>query len=270
MKLYIVTDLEGCSGVVREGQLHGDSPAVVRANRTLATETNAAVDAAYAAGAEEIVILHGHTSPDELDLELYDARPKHALGVDLLATLDDSFGAVGFVGQHAFSSSGGVLEHTYDMRNYNRVTLNGRTVGEIGFIAAVAGDLGPAGGAGVPVAFLSGDDAACREVEELCPGVATAAVKRGISRNAAVSLHPKAAAELIASTVKDGLARVKEIKPFVVDGPVELVVEYNSCAPAERNTLVPGVERAGPRAVKYTGETATDCYKMFALMARIA
>jgi len=264
MNLYIVTDLEGCSGVVRESQLHGDSPAVVRANRTLATETNAAVDAAVAAGAEEIVILHGHTSADELDLELYDARPKHALGVDLTATLDDSFGAVGFVGQHAFSGSGGVLEHTYDMKNYNRVALNERTVGEIGFIAAVAGDMA------VPVAFLSGDDAACREVEELCPGVATAAVKHGISRNAAVSLHPKAAAELIAGTVRDGLARCGDIKPFVVPGPVELVVEYNSCAPAERNTLVPGVERAGPRAVKYTGETATDCYRMFVLMARIA
>lgn len=263
MKLYIVTDLEGCSGVVRESQLHGGAPAVVRANRILAAETNAAVGAACSAGADEILVAHGHTSPDELELDLYDERPKYVLGVDVAGTLDGSFAALGFVGQHALSSSGGVLEHTYDMRNYHRITLNGRMVGEIGFIAAVAGDCG------VPVAFLSGDEAACREVEELCPGVATAAVKRGLSRNAAVTLHPKAAAELIASAVADGLARAGDITPFSVAGPVEMVVEYNSCAPVERNTLIPGVEAAGPRAVKFTGPTATDCYRMFALMGRI-
>lgn len=263
MKLYIVTDMEGCAGVVRESQLHGMEPQVREAGRTLAIETNAAVEAAFDAGAEQVFVNNGHVAPDEMQWDLLDARPEYVLGADLTQTLDRSFAGIGLVGQHAMAGSGGVLEHTYDMKNYHRLTLNGIEMGEAGFIAAVAGD------AGVPVLFLSGDDVCCAEMTQLVPGTATAAVKQAYGRNSAVSLHPEESARRIAGAVKQGIEQAGSIKPYRIKGPVEMIIEYNWCAPVERNLLVPGIERTGPRAVRYACATATEAYRMFALLGRI-
>lgn len=52
--------------------------------------------------------------------------------------------------------------------------LNGRPMGEIGINAPTAGL------AGVPTAFLAGDKAALREIEDLVPGVVTAVAKEGL------------------------------------------------------------------------------------------
>ncbi len=43
------------------------------------------------------------------------------------------------------------------------------------------------GALGLPVIFLSGDHAACREIEALIPGVTTAAVKQGLSCTSAIT-----------------------------------------------------------------------------------
>ena len=263
MKLFIITDLEGCAGVVSRNQLSGTTACADRARRILAGEINAAVASAFENGFKEVVVWSGHVSPDDLPWDELDPRPHYLIGSSILPVLDRSFDGLGLIGQHAMRGSGGVLEHTYDTNNYYSLALNGKLLGEAGMIAAVAGTLG------VPVLFLSGDDVCCQEIAKLIPHAAVAPVKQALGYQAAQTLHPKAAQQAISSAVKDGIVRRKKIAPFKIGHPVEMVIEYTSAAPVQRNILVPGIQLAGPRAIRYKGKNAIEAYKMFELLARI-
>ena len=49
-----------------------------------------------------------------------------------------------------------------------------------------------------------------------------------------------------------------EFAPYIVAGPVEVVIDVHKDAMAERMTSVPGIERVGRRTLRLTKETATD------------
>jgi len=90
--------------------------------------------------------------------------------------------------------------------------INSVPMGEIGLAAFNAGAYD------VPIVFLSGDEAACREAEGLMPGIITVAVKGGLSRFSAVSIPPLRARKLIEKGVKDAL-KLEGIKPFKMKPP---------------------------------------------------
>ena len=60
MKVFIVSDLEGVSGVTNPGQIVGGSPMYEESRRLYTEEMNAAVRGAKAAGATEIVVMDCH------------------------------------------------------------------------------------------------------------------------------------------------------------------------------------------------------------------
>ena len=105
--------------------------------------------------------------------------------------------AVVMIGQHAMAGTlTGNQNHTQSEPHQNSraidyYKLNGRPIGETAQIALYFGALG------LPLIFLSGDADACREAEELVPGIGTAAVKEGVGRGAAISLSAVAARRLI-------------------------------------------------------------------------
>lgn len=80
-----------------------------------------------------------------------------------------------FVGQHAMAGAKGVLLHSQSF-NVRNIFLNGQPVGEIGQVAAIAGQFD------IPVIMLSGDQAACDEVLTLQPKAETVAVKRLVAK----------------------------------------------------------------------------------------
>lgn len=228
MKIYIVADLEGVSGVsgfdVFSPEISGD---VERRNRFLrlwAGEVNAAVRGAVTAGAEEIVVLDNHSSGESLPMDLLDppARVIHGRGrPSWLPVLDDSFSAVVMVGQHAMvATPAGHLCHTYSRQRIKRVTINGRHAGEIALAAGMASSFG------VPAVFVSGDDAAVAEAADWLPQAMTVAVKEGLSRQCCLSLPAAEACAAIESGVCQSLGRVGEISALSLDTPVVLEVEY--------------------------------------------
>lgn len=223
-KILIVTDMEGLGGVNNaEEQLLPGQRRFEESRRILTGELNAAVSAAAAAGASTIVVWDGHDGSrafalDELDphASLIQGRPTPAN----YYLSDKLYDGVLFIGQHAMAGAkGGVLAHSQSF-NVERITLNGKPVGEIGQLAAVAGYFH------IPVIMLAGDQAACEEIVDLQPKAETVAVKRLAGKNSSVSISHAVAKEMIRAAVTRAVKNVKSYKPWIVEGPVELKFEY--------------------------------------------
>jgi D-amino peptidase len=227
-KVYITTDLEGASGLVT-ARHHGDigtegSEMYQKYRRFLTQDVNAAVQGAFEGGAEEVVVNDGHGTadhnilPGELDERAELERP--AAGA-WLPSLDGTFAAVFCMGCHAMAgTSKGFLDHTQSSTSIYDWQLNGIHVGEIGQTAAIAGHFG------VPLVFVTGDGAACREARKLVGPIETVAVKEGLARNHARGLHPAVAQRLIRAAAGRAMERLGEIKPFVLKTPITMRVTY--------------------------------------------
>ncbi len=104
----------------------------------------------------------------------------------MMEGLDESFDAVIFIGYHAKAGNpGGVFAHT-GSGVVRDVRVNGVSLGEGGLNTMVAAWYG------VPVALVTGDDVAVKQVAEVATSAKTVAVKRAINPRA-VELRPFAA-----------------------------------------------------------------------------
>jgi D-amino peptidase len=121
----------------------------------------------------------------------------------MLAGLDGSHDAVICVGYHARAGALGVLSHSFMGHEIDDIWLNGRPAGEIGLAQATAAALG------VPVAALSGDDAACAEMAAWDRAVTTVAVKHAVDRFAAELRPVQEARAAITDGVADGLRTLR-------------------------------------------------------------
>src|SRR5262249_7767896 len=144
---------------------------------------------------------------------------------------------------------GGIMAHSYSSLGIQNMLLNGKPVGEIDVIAAMAGHFG------TPVIMLSGDQAAASELREIVPGAEVAVVKEGLGRYSCITLSAPAARELIRETARRSVAKIGMIKPYTVPGPVTLQIEFTT-----RNSLPVGAElRAGAellddRTIRFRGK----------------
>ncbi|MBT5055924.1 MAG: hypothetical protein HOM68_05230 [Gemmatimonadetes bacterium] len=235
MKVYLVTDMEGVSGVSGFDVRDSSRPQDVELRRVWSAlwigEVNAAVEGAVAAGATHVLVLDNHGPGDTLAAEAL-ASPAQLLHGgrrdSWLTQLDASYDAVVIIGQHAMAgASGGHLRHTYSRRRLERVSLyeaeKAHTeIGEIGLIVGIAGEFE------LPVVFLSGDEAATAEIEALVPGVETAAVKKGLSRECCISLAAADSCDRIRTGVERALRQRHQVNPQRIEPPIELCLRYAS------------------------------------------
>jgi D-amino peptidase len=267
-KVYISVDIEGVAGLVDSSQVSSAEREYAFGRKLMIAETNAAIAAAFEAGATEVLVNDSHGSqinllPDQIDRRavLITGQPKPA---GMMQGLDETFAAVIFIGYHAqASTTDGVYDHTYSS-NLKSVRLNGREVGEYGLNAALAGHYG------VPVVFLSGDRAVAEQVRAFVPGIEALAVKEGIGRSAARTMHPDEAREKIAVGVKAALARRNQIQPVRLSKPVTLEVELATSAQADSAMMVPGMKRISGRVVSYTAPDMAVAYQVSRLIMRLA
>lgn len=264
MRIYIVTDLEGVGGVVLPQQTTPDGGAMYeQARRWLTQEVNAALEGALEAGATYILVLDGHGANNACNFVLDELRPEaeYIMGSPwdkYLPGLDESFDCAFFIGFHSKAgTSRGVLEHTMSSRSWLRMRVNGMEMGELGLCAAFCGHFG------VPVALVTGDKAVCDEARELLGDVETVAVKEGISRHSAKLLHPRKCQELIREAASRAVERARrgEFKPFLVEGPVTIEIEFQRTDYAD-GIKPPTKERIGPRTVVYKGRDIVEAFSM--------
>ncbi len=240
LKIYILTDLEGVSGVVTfQKHSYSDGIYYEQSKALLTKEINAAVEGFLEGGASEIVILDGHGSGG-INIDYIHSEAKVLMGrfTDRDFGLDSSFDAFIFIGQHAMSNApNGNLAHSFSSRTIENIWLNGKLIGEIGALVLYASYFN------VPTIFLSGDDVACNEIKELIPNIETAAVKKGFGLNAALCLSPEKAREKIKEGVKRAVRKIDQFELYKVEPPYEVIIEYKNPDSAENKAKSPGWER---------------------------
>jgi D-amino peptidase len=261
LKVLIAADMEGVNGVSTwDVQADPKGREYEQFRRLMTLEVNAAVSGAANAGATEFLVVESHTGWD-IDMDLLDRRARLIRGwprpLDMVQGLDSSFGAVVFVGYHASEGAAeAVLAHT-DTGTIV-VKLNGVEVPEAGFNAAIAGDFG------VPVVFLSGDQAACQEARALLGPIETAEVKHAIGFYSAEMLSVDESHRLIREGVRRGVERRAEIKPYKLPHPVKLEIRFNDVVVAEVASYLPNVERPSGNTIVFTGREMTAVSKFIA------
>lgn len=259
MKACIFTDIEGVAGVVshedhsfRTGRYYENS------KRLLTGEVNAAVDGLLAEGAEEILVIDGH-GPGAIAFE--DLHPRALLlhgrpitRQQMIEPIRD-YDVLALVGQHARAGvREGNQNHTMDSRGVDFMKLNGRLIGETAMLALSAGAWG------VPLIFLSGDAAACEEAQMDVPGIATVAVKRGLSANVEIALSAQAARQKISEGIRSALRahRAHPVAPVRWPGPYRLEIRWKSTQTADLMTFDRDAERVDDQTVAFTSGDVLD------------
>jgi D-amino peptidase len=252
LKVYISVDMEGIAGVVTADQLIPGGFEYERFRRFMTDEAVAAVKGAQAAGATEVVVSDSHGNGESLMIELFpkDVRlvrswPRHG---EMMAGLDSSFAAALFVGYHASTSNAkGVRAHTISSAHFTRVALNGTAVTEAELNAAYAGALG------VPVVFVSGDDAAISEITARLGNMESVITKKNLGFHSAESLTPAAACDKIYQGAMAAVAHRDQRKPYVLPAPITLDISFKNYTSAEILSYLRAVQRVDSHSIRFVG-----------------
>jgi D-amino peptidase len=234
VRVHVIGDMEGVSGIVKPEQTDGGAPMFMDARKLYTEEINAAVRGAKSAGADEIVVMDCHGAggeytfnsliPDKLDpaceyVVQYD-------WTEYTEFLEHGCDAALFVAMHAKAGTpDGVMAHTVSGQAWRELKFNGTSVGETGINAALCGQWG------CPVLLVTGDEAVCREATELLGGrLTTVAVKRGLGQSSARQVPPLKARELIEDGAKRALKDLSAVQPYDPGRPCEVQVEFHTPA----------------------------------------
>jgi D-amino peptidase len=265
LKVYISADMEGVTGVVTDEQLGPSGFEYGRFRELMTEEVNAAIEAALAGGATEIVVSDSHGNGQNLlierlprDITLVRAWPRPLM---MMEGIDSTFDAAIFIGYHAGTTNPeGVRAHTMSSARLADVRLNGVSVPEAGVNAAIAGHFG------VPVIMISGDDVVVEEVRSLLGDIEGAVVKWAIGFHSARTLMPETALELIRERVGAALARIDEFEPYQPETPITLDVRFKNYRPAEVLAYLPIVERTDAHSIRFVGKDMLEVSRFLEFM----
>lgn len=264
IKIFISADMEGVAGVVTGEQLGPAGFEYQRFREFMTQEVAAACEAAFAAGATEIVVADAHGNGQNL---LIEKLPKQVTVVRawprplmMMQGIDETFAGAIFLGYHTgTTNTAGVRAHTVSSARLTDIQLNGRSVPEAGINAAIAGHFD------VPVIMVSGDDAAVAETRALLGDVEGAVVKWAYGFHSARTLTPEVAQELIRAKVAAAVARLRDAgagyKPYKLQTPVCLDIRFKNYRPAEVLGYLPIVERTDAHAVRFRGRDMIEVSK---------
>ncbi|MBO5258569.1 MAG: M55 family metallopeptidase [Clostridia bacterium] len=183
-RVLLLCDLEGINNVVGvpyEGLLKGTEQWEI-ARRQAARELNAATDALYKAGADEVALWDNHGGSNNIERTDLDERitviePKGLR----LSFAKGAFDCVCFFGYHAMEGTlGGVLAHTMSSKTIQYYKWNGQYIGEVDMDAAIAASHG------IPSVFYAGGDIACKQAKRAVKEIMTVVTKQELSRNEAI------------------------------------------------------------------------------------
>lgn len=253
MRIFISCDMEGCTGIVHGDQLVPGKPDYAQGRELMTHDVLAAVNAALSVdGVRGVTVCDGHGTMRNLLIDRFPIGSEIVCGPASSKTfcqsegLDASYAAVMYVGFHAKAGTkDGVLPHTWIGSLVHEIRVNGKVFGESALNAALAG------AHGVPAIFLSGDEAACREIRaDVDPSIVTVSTKCATGPRAAICKPPRQTEVDIRLGVLTALQDVKSFKPFRVAGPVEFAVVFHQVAQADRAAKHASVERTGDREVR--------------------
>jgi D-amino peptidase len=273
MRVYISVDMEGLAGVSHAKPTQRGDDGYPAAVELMVGEANAAIRGAFDGGAREVTVNDSHGQMFNLPPERLDPRARLVQGTKpysmVEAARDENFDVALFVGYHSRAGHPrGTIAHTYT----GRITLllvNSRAATEAALNALYLGALG------VPVALVTGDDALADEVPDWLPWAETVAVKRGVSWQAADSIHPERARSLIEAAARRAVERAQAdgrdgMRPLRLEPPLDLRIDFAHPGQADMAAIIPGFERAGDRGITYRADDQETLFRAFLSAARIS
>ena len=257
LRVLISVDMEGVVGAVTGDQLGPAGFEYGRFRDFMTREAVAAITAAKAAGATDIIVADAHGNGENLLIEQFppDVRvirswPRQ---LGMVAGVDQQVDAVMFIGYHASTNNvKGVRAHTFSSATLTRVALNGTIVSEGSWAAAIAGHFN------APVIMISGDDAAIAEVRSAVGNIEAAETKRTLGFHSAMTLTPQASYDLIAARVKAAMGRRAEFKPYKVATPVTVDISFKNYTAAETLAFLPMFERVDAHSIRYRAKDMVE------------
>jgi D-amino peptidase len=267
LKILISADMEGVADVVN---WKVDSQAGTRdyaqARRLMTAEVNAAVLAAFTAGATEVTVADSHGDFANLDPEALDPRCRLIRGwprpLGMMQGISADTAAVIFIGYHAPEGASGILAHTFT--GSMTLRLNGKPVSEGAFNAAVAAEFH------APVVFLSGDDQAVADAKANIGPIEAVVTKEALSFNAGVMTAPVAVTRLIQEGVLRGIRRRAEFHPVALTTPITLEWRLNNVTQAEVVSYLPNSVRVDPYTVRFTVGNMVEASRLLAVVDLIS
>ncbi|MDQ3814257.1 MAG: M55 family metallopeptidase [Armatimonadota bacterium] len=249
MKIYILADMEGISGIRLLEQVQRDAREYGEGRELMMQDINVAIEAAFEAGATEVVACDTHAGGGQMSVAQMDGRAVYETPNcgRMMPSLDESFAGVILLGHHARAGTlNGFLDHTMSSASWFEYRINGQVVGEIGIEAAYAGHYD------VPVIAVSGDEAACQEAQEVLGKVECAVVKWGIGRNRATCLSLPQAHEKIRQAIAIALTSIDDYRPYKPALPATVRLTLYRSDMADTLAIQPGVTRIDARTVEKT------------------
>ena len=262
MKIYIAVDMEGISGVCSPDYVLKDGKLYAAGQRLATEDTNAAVRAAFDAGADEVIVADMHGATQNLLVEQLDPRAKLMAGNPRAVRfpfLDDTVDGMALIGYHSKAGTqGGNLEHTMNSKSWFRYCVNGVPYGESAIDAEIAA------WCGVPVIMVSGDNYLDAEIKEMLgPQVETAQVKIGFARQGALCLSPEEGRKRVYAAMKRACERLAAGEKFPLakmNTPVTVRTTYKFTPDADAAALAYGANRIDGYTVEMNYPRLADAY----------
>ncbi|MFQ5832607.1 MAG: M55 family metallopeptidase [Candidatus Thorarchaeota archaeon] len=262
LKVVIVNDLEGISGIDHWHQLLHGFEEFEEVGRTEVTEdVNAAIRGLRAAGATEIRVADSHGSggpnkniiPERLEegVKLYQEQ---SIPDRMTEAVDETVDAAVLIGFHAMADTkDGLFRHTITIGP--RIEVNGRPVGETALDAYILAEYG------IPVIMATGDQALVREALEFLPGIETVQVKTSTDSKTTDCLPLSEARKLIEEAAERALSKLDEFSPVQVSKPVRIDVTFPKKEQVVLCENIPGAEKSAEMTISYTADEWDEAYK---------
>lgn len=264
MIVWICTDMEGLAGLDSRDQCYPeseDSPAYLHGKEQLTADVNAAVAGCFDAGATEVRVLDGHGPnnnhgfvEDKLDSRvtrvwIESRNPLRWEG------MDESVDAVAMIGQHSMVGTlHGFLDHTQSSKTICRYSINGVEYGEMGQCALYAGHFG------IPLVYVSGDEALCAEAARQFGHAISTPTKRGTGFTTCELYDVDEVRRNIRADIARALGKVDRSKAWRPEPPIEIKVEWAWSEPADNAARIAGVTRMDARTASWNIASALDVY----------
>ena len=270
LKILIVNDIEGISGIDNVRQIHYGSKEFEEARIQVTEDVNAAIRGLRGGGATEIRVVDSHGSggpnkniiPEKLerDIVLFQEGPVYKR---LKKAADKSIDAAVFVGFHAMADTkDGFLRHTITLEP--RISINSKPVGETAIDAYALAEYG------IPVIMVTGDQALVREASTFLPGIETAQVKTSLDCKTTNCIPLSEARRLILATAKRALSRVDESMPVQITKPIEVDVSFPRKEQTDLCETIPRAKRKGEHTISYIAEDWDEAYSFVRTTIRLA
>ena len=165
MRVHVIGDIEGVSGVVKSSRATAASRSSRRRGACIRRRSTPR-SGGLRGGRDRVVVMDCHGAGKGWDFnsllpEALDPRCEWVVQnewTEYTGFLEEGCDAALFIGMHARAGVlDGVLNHTISGSEIFELRFNGTPVGETGINAALCGTFG------CPVVLVTGDDAVCRE-----------------------------------------------------------------------------------------------------------